>query len=82
MLNPEVAQARLKEYQITDWQATRLAKLIKLPAKLRSIGCGIFGHDDKGKSIRNEKPAYTLTFKTVATIWDRSKLINDNFGSI
>jgi Family of unknown function (DUF5724)/Domain of unknown function (DUF4132) len=54
MLNPEIAQARLKEYQIADWQAIRLDRLVKLPAKLRSIGCGIFGHDDKGKPIERE----------------------------
>jgi hypothetical protein len=54
MLNPEIAQARLKEYQVTDWQVVRIAKLVKLPAKLRSIGCGIFGDDDRGKPIKRE----------------------------
>jgi hypothetical protein len=51
MLNPEIAQARLKEYQVADWQATRLAQLAKLPPKLRSIGYGIFGHNNNGKPI-------------------------------
>jgi hypothetical protein len=52
MLNPEIAQARLKEYQVTDWQPVRLAKLAKLPAKLRSIGYGILIHDDKGNPVK------------------------------
>jgi hypothetical protein len=52
MLNPEIAQARLKEYQVTDWQSVRLAKLAKLPAKLRSIGYGILAHDDKGNPVK------------------------------
>jgi HEAT repeat protein len=52
MLNPEIAQARLKEYQVTDWQPVRLAKLAKLPAKLRSIGYGILAHDDKGNPVK------------------------------
>jgi hypothetical protein len=52
MLNPEIAQARLKEYQVTDWQPVRLAKLAKLPAKLRSIGYGILAHDETGTSIK------------------------------
>ncbi len=60
MLNPEIAQARLKEYQITDWQTIRLAKLVKLPAKLRSIGCGIFGHDDKGKPFKRDESATAI----------------------
>ena len=52
MLNPEIAQARLKEYQVTDWQPVRLAKLAKLSAKLRSIGYGILAHDDTvGKEV-------------------------------
>jgi hypothetical protein len=76
MLNPEIAQARLKEYQITDWQATRLAKLVKLPAKLRSIGCGIFGHDDKGKPIRSENPAYAIedSIKSLGTLEPEDRL--------
>ena len=57
MLNPEIAQARLKEYQVTDWQKIRLEKLLKLPAKLRSIGCGIFGHDDNGKLFKRDDSA-------------------------
>jgi hypothetical protein len=52
MLNSEIAQARLKEYQVTDWQTVRLAKLVKLPAKLRSIGYGILSHDDKGNPVK------------------------------
>ncbi len=52
MLNPEIAQARLKEYQVTDWQPVRLAKLAKLPAKLRSIGYGILAHDETGTSVK------------------------------
>lgn len=52
MLNPEIAQARLKEYQVTDWQPVRLAKLAKLPAKLRSIGYGILAHDQAGKPVK------------------------------
>ncbi len=60
MLNPEIAQARLKEYQIANWQTDRIAKLVKLPAKLRSIGCGIFGHDDKGKPIKRDDSATAI----------------------
>uniref|UniRef100_UPI0025D0EAF3 DUF5724 domain-containing protein n=1 Tax=Chamaesiphon sp. GL140_3_metabinner_50 TaxID=2970812 RepID=UPI0025D0EAF3 len=60
MLNPEIAQARLKEYQIANWQTDRIAKLIKLPAELRSIGCGIFGHDDKGKQIKRDDSATAI----------------------
>jgi hypothetical protein len=60
MLNPEIAQARLKEYQITDWQKIRLAQLVKLPAKLRSIGCGIFGHDDNGKPFKRDDSAKSI----------------------
>jgi Family of unknown function (DUF5724)/Domain of unknown function (DUF4132) len=56
MLNPEIAQARLKEYQVTDWQPVRLAKLAKLPAKLpaklRSIGYGILAHDETGNPVK------------------------------
>jgi hypothetical protein len=52
MLNPEIAQARLKEYQVTDWQPVRLAKLAKLPAKLRSIGYGILAHNKAGTPVK------------------------------
>jgi hypothetical protein len=52
MLNPEIAQARLKEYQVTDWQPVRIAKLAKLPAKLRSIGYGILAHDEAGNPVK------------------------------
>jgi HEAT repeat protein len=52
MLNPEIAQARLKEYQVTDWQPARLAKLAKLPAKLRSIGYGILAHNEAGTPVK------------------------------
>ncbi len=60
MLNLEIAQARLKEYQLTDWQTIRLEKLLKLPVKLRSIGCGIFGHDDKGKPFKRDDSAKSI----------------------
>jgi hypothetical protein len=60
MLNPEIAQARLKEYQIADWQKIRLDRLVKLPAKLRSIGCGIFGHDDNGKPFKRDDSAKSI----------------------
>ena len=52
MLNPEIAQARLKEYQVTDWQPIRLAKLAKFPVKLRSIGYGILAHDQAGNPVK------------------------------
>ena len=52
MLNPEIAQARLKEYQVTDWQPVRLTKLAKLPVKLRSIGYGILAHDQTGNPVK------------------------------
>jgi Family of unknown function (DUF5724)/Domain of unknown function (DUF4132) len=52
MLNPEIAQARLKEYQVGNWQAVRLEKLLKLPAKLRSIGYGILAHDEAGNPVK------------------------------
>ncbi len=54
MLNPEIAKARLKEYQVTDWQPVRLAKFAQLPAKLRSIGYGIFSHDSTGNLVKTE----------------------------
>ncbi|WP_309739107.1 HEAT repeat domain-containing protein, partial [Chamaesiphon sp. OTE_20_metabat_361] len=60
MLNPEIAQARLKEYQLANWQTDRINKLIKLPAKLRSIGCGIFGDDDTGKPIKRDDSATAI----------------------
>ena len=60
MLNPEIDQARLKEYQVADWQKIRLEKLVKLPAKLRSIGCGIFGHDDKGNPFKRDDSAIAI----------------------
>jgi hypothetical protein len=54
MLNSEIAQARLKEYQVADWQAVRLAKLLELPVKLRSIGYGILAHDEAGKPVKTD----------------------------
>jgi Family of unknown function (DUF5724)/Domain of unknown function (DUF4132) len=60
MLNPEIAQARLKEYQVTDWQPVRLAKLAQLPAKLRSIGYGILAHDEAGNPVKISDSYYQL----------------------
>jgi hypothetical protein len=52
MLNPEVAQARLKEYKVDDWLATRLKQLVKLAPALRQIGCGVLGYDEQGQQIK------------------------------
>jgi hypothetical protein len=69
MLNPEIAQARLKEYQVTDWQAVRLAKLAKLPAKLRSIGYGILAHDETGTPVKID-------------YYNQSPIIEDNIKNL
>ncbi len=69
MLNPEIAQARLKEYQVTDWQPIRLAKLAKLPAKLRSIGYGILAHDETGTPVKID-------------YYNRSSIIEDNLKNL
>jgi hypothetical protein len=69
MLNPEIAQARLKEYQVTDWQAVRLAKLAKLPAKLRSIGYGILAHDEAGIPVKID-------------YYNQSSIIEDNIKNL
>jgi hypothetical protein len=52
MLNSEIAQARLKEYQVANWQAVRLEKLVQLPVKLRSIGYGILAHNEAGNPVK------------------------------
>jgi hypothetical protein len=67
MLNSEIAQARLKEYEVDNWQAIRLDRLLKLSPQLRSIGCGIFAHDDTGKQVKSE---------------DTYKLIEDSIKSL
>jgi Family of unknown function (DUF5724)/Domain of unknown function (DUF4132) len=69
MLNPEIAQARLKEYQVTDWQPDRLAKLAKLPAKLRSIGYGILAHDETGTPVKID-------------YYNQSSIIEDNIKNL
>jgi HEAT repeat protein len=80
MLNPEIAQARLKEYQVTDWQPVRLAKLAKLPAKLRSIGYGILAHDVAGTPVKidyyNQSPIIEDNIKNLNGLKpaDRSKI--------
>ncbi len=69
MLNPEIAQARLKEFQVTDWLTNRLAKLVKLPPKLRSIGCGILAHDESGKQVKSDD-SYKLIEDSVKNLSD------------
>ena len=69
MLNPEIAQARLKEYQVTDWQPVRLAKLAKLPAKLGSIGYGILAHDQAGNPVKID-------------YYNQSSIIDDNLNQL
>jgi Family of unknown function (DUF5724)/Domain of unknown function (DUF4132) len=69
MLNPEIAQARLKEYQVTDWQPVRLAKLAKLTAKLRSIGYGILAHDETGTPVKID-------------YYNQSSIIEDNIKNL
>jgi Family of unknown function (DUF5724)/Domain of unknown function (DUF4132) len=70
MLNPEIAQARLKEYEIKEWQSQCLAKLIKLPKELRSIGCNLLSHDETGQPIKSDN-AYQIVgdaFTTLGTL--------------
>jgi Family of unknown function (DUF5724)/Domain of unknown function (DUF4132) len=69
MLNPEIAQARLKEYQVTDWLPVRLAKLVKLPAKLRSIGYGILAHDETETPVKID-------------YYNQSPIIEDNIKNL
>jgi Family of unknown function (DUF5724)/Domain of unknown function (DUF4132) len=54
MLNPEFAQARLKEYKVDDWLKTRLQSFKKLSPELSKIGCGVFGYDEKGQEIKSD----------------------------
>jgi Family of unknown function (DUF5724)/Domain of unknown function (DUF4132) len=54
MLNPEFAQARLKEYQVANWLKTRLQQLAKLPKPLNEIGCGIFGSHENGQETKSD----------------------------
>jgi Family of unknown function (DUF5724)/Domain of unknown function (DUF4132) len=69
MLNPEIAQARLKEYQVHDWLETLLAKLGKLPAKLRSIGYGLLAHDETGTPVKID-------------YYNHSSIIEDNLENL
>jgi Family of unknown function (DUF5724)/Domain of unknown function (DUF4132) len=50
MLNPESAQAQLKEIFNKDWRSHRLQQFSKLPRSLASVGYGLLGHNDDGKS--------------------------------
>jgi hypothetical protein len=50
MLNPESAQAQLKEIFNKDWRSHRLQQIAALPQALASVGYGLLGHNDDGKS--------------------------------
>ncbi len=69
MLNPEIAQARLKEHQVANWLAVRLEKLLQLPVNLRSIGYGILAHDDKGNPVKID-------------YYNNSSIIEDNLKNL
>ena len=89
MLNPEIAQARLKEYQVDNWQAIRIDRLLKLSPPLRSIGCGIFAHDDNGIQVKSEA-TYQLIENSIKSlgelkVGDRLQIfetIFPQFGSV
>jgi hypothetical protein len=59
MLNPEFAQAQLKEIKDLKWQAKRLKEIEKLPEKLRSIGYCLFNRNVTGKLFAETTEAYT-----------------------
>ena len=48
MLNPEFAQAQLKEIKDLKWRAKRLKEVAKLPEKLRAIGYCLFDRNSSG----------------------------------
>jgi hypothetical protein len=50
MLNPEAAQAQLKQIFNKDWRSHRLQQFSNLPQALASVGYGLLGHNDGGKS--------------------------------
>jgi hypothetical protein len=50
MLNPEVAQAQLKQIFNKDWRSQHLQQILKLPSSLASVGYGLLGHNEDGKS--------------------------------
>jgi hypothetical protein len=60
MLNPEIAQARLKEYKVDDWLATRLKQLVKLAPALRQIGFGVLGYDEQSQQIKVNNAAVII----------------------
>ncbi len=57
MLSAEVAAERLKEFHKKDGKKLRCERAAKLPAKLRPIGYGLAGHDEKGKPALREQAA-------------------------
>jgi Family of unknown function (DUF5724)/Domain of unknown function (DUF4132) len=58
MLNPEFAQAQLKEIKDLKWQAKRLKEIEKLPEKLRAIGYCLFQRNISGKLFAENTEAY------------------------
>ena len=63
MLSPEIAEERLKEFYKKDGRKARSKRVAKLPAKLRPVGYGLTGHDEKGKPALRDQAATKKTSK-------------------
>lgn len=50
MLNPEAAQAQLKQLFNPDWRSQHLQQIAKLPPPLAAVGYGLLGHNEDGRS--------------------------------
>jgi hypothetical protein len=53
MLKMEVAQKRLKQFRIKDWNKSRLASMGELPTTLRTVGRYLLDRDAEGKPFKN-----------------------------
>src|SRR5262249_38624803 len=53
MLSREVAEKRLKEFQIKNWHKKRLDELGALPAKLCEVGRALLDRDATGKPFKS-----------------------------
>ena len=58
MLNPEVAQARLKQVYDKNWRSLRLQHIADLPDSIRPIAYGLLGCDAEGHSSTDYQLVY------------------------
>lgn len=73
MLNPEVAQAQLKQVYDENWRSHRLQQIAELPESLRTIAYGLLRHSADGHSSTD----YQLTYHYQDTALQQLDSVDD-----